>query len=102
MFDRSKKKKVKMKSDFSNYRLKRFLYEMDIKGMELPRHGVKAVICADGVLIFDTCERGWVKISMINEFEQMDFNLNLNVEEMEDFNGGEGVKQRAYPWEGNK
>lgn len=91
----SKQFKRSKPSDMEYSRLKRLLDELGYKKVELPVVGVKAVVCNDCIVIFDLAEEGY-SVTMIPEYSTVGFDLNLTPKEMEEFNGGSGMRGRYF------
>ena len=85
------------KNYLGNYRIRRLLDFMKAEAVDLPDAGVEAVICNDGVVLFDT-EKDGAGIMLIKCFRTIPFSLNLTLEEMQEFNGGEGVRERYFTY----
>jgi hypothetical protein len=86
-------RKMHKKVVLGNYRIQRLLGIMKSEAVNLPVEGLEAVICNDGVVIFDM-EKDGAAISMIKYFRTVPFSLNLTLEEMQKFNGGAGLRER--------
>lgn len=70
------------------------LQKMDKK---LPKEGIEAIVCNDGLVILNLTSKGF-GVSMIKFTVPVDFNLDLTEEEMQDFNGGIGLRERCFPY----
>lgn len=77
-------------------RVEAFLDTILENGIELPMEGVKAVICEDGVILFDV-QKGGTALYLIKHFETLPFELNLSLADMTEFNGGSGLRGSFYP-----
>lgn len=91
--------KKKMKSDKSMCRLDRLLsvLKQQHPDKELVAEGVEAIVCNDGLVILNLTSKGF-GVSMIKFTVPVDFNLDLTEEEMQDFNGGAGLRERYFPY----
>lgn len=91
--------KKKMKSDKSMCRLDRLLsvLRQQHPDKELAAEGVEAIVCNDGLVILNLTSKGF-GVSMIKFTVPVDFNLDLTEEEMQDFNGGVGLRERYFPY----
>ena len=87
------RRKSKMESDKQILSLDKLLEELLKKGVDLPVEGTEAVICNDGVVLFDINHKG-AGICMVKNQRAIDFNLNLTEEEMQEFNGGKELGER--------
>ena len=77
----------KMKTDKQLCRLSSLLDNLLESNSDLPTEGVEAVICEDGVVVFNINAKG-SEIFMVKNIRKADFSLNLTEEEMQEFNGG--------------
>lgn len=70
------------------------LQKMDKK---LPKDGVEAIVCNDGIVLLNLDKKGFA-VSMIKDAVKVEFSLNLTAEEMQEFNGGSGLRERYFPY----
>lgn len=64
---------------------------------KLPKDGIEAIVCNDGIVLLNLDKEGWA-VSMIKDAVKVDFSLNLTAEEMQEFNGGSGLRERYFPY----
>lgn len=95
------KRKACKKNYQGNYRVKRLLDYMKNEKVDLPVEGLEAVICNDGVVIFDT-EKSGAGIFLVKHFRTVPFSLNLTLEEMQEFNGGAGIRERYFTYKSDE
>lgn len=91
----SKKFKKSKPSDMEYSRLKRLLDELIYKKIELPEEGMKAVVCNDCIAIFNLDKEGY-SVTLVPAYDTVSFDLNLTPKEMEEFNGGSGLRGRYF------
>ncbi len=91
--------KKKMKNDKPVCRLDRLLsvLKQQHPDKELTAEGVEAIVCNDGIVLLNLNSKGF-GVSMIKLSVPVDFNLDLTEEEMQDFNGGSGLRERFFPY----
>lgn len=95
MFRRLKK----LKDDIAYCRLERMLREMRERGYEnITTDNLYGVVCDDGIILLNFESKGWGVCMVKNYVTLPDFKLNLTEEQMQEFNGGKGIRGRSYQY----
>lgn len=71
------------------------LAEQDKRPM-LSEH-LQAIVCEDGVILIDMDPKGY-GICLLKDYQTLDTSLGLTEAEMQEFNGGRGLKSRYFPY----
>lgn len=91
------KKKKKLKDDIAYCRLERMLREMVERGYQIvSTDNLLGVVCDDGIILLNFESKGWSVCMIKNSIALPDFRLNLTEDQMQEYNGGKGIKERFY------
>lgn len=71
------------------------LAERDKRPM-LSEH-LQAIVCEDGIILIDMDPKGY-GICLLRDYQTLDFKLGLTEAEMQEFNGGIGLRDRYFPY----
>lgn len=85
----------KLQNDITYCRLERMIREMNERDSS-PLHtgDLLAVECDDGVVVLSLEEKGFSVFMVKEKINLPDFRLNLTEVEMQEFNGGRGIRSR--------
>lgn len=93
----------KLKDDMAYCRLERMLREMADRGYEtVTTDNLFGVVCDDGIILLNFESKGWGVCMIKKHILLPDFKLKLTEEQMQEYNGGKGVRERVYPYRKDK
>ena len=94
----------KLKDDISYRRLERMLRELGARGevKSLSPDSLVAVECDDAVVILSLEKGGYAVFMVKDQIKLPDFRLNLTAEQMQEFNGGKGIRDRFLWYHNNE
>lgn len=95
-------KRKKLKDDMVYCRLERMLREMAERGYNLnTTDSPVGIVCDDGIILLSFEDKGWRACMVRNYLTLPDFSLRLTAEQMQEYNGGKGIKARSYKYRKN-
>lgn len=92
----------KLHDDITYCRLERMIRELAERGYEkIPKDALVAVECDDDVVVLSLDKGGYGVFMIKDQIRLPDFRLRLTEKQMQEFNGGEGIRDRFlfYPKE---